>query len=125
MLTRHLVLASAAALFALAAPMAHAAPAVVINPAGGCGLADGNGNFVFTTDTKAVVTQNNNNNSMFQCKANVPPSASGSAARFDFASTGALCGLLTSTGLQLTDQWHETVSASGEAMLICLVTGKP
>lgn len=87
MLTRHLVLASASALFALAAPMAHAARAVVINPAGGCGLADGNGNFVFTTDTKAVVTQSNNDNATFQCQANVPPSASGSAARFDFAST--------------------------------------
>ncbi|RDJ98787.1 hypothetical protein DLM46_32155 [Paraburkholderia lacunae] len=105
--------------------MAQAAPAVVINPAGGCGLADGNGSFVFTTDTKAIVTQSNNSNSMFQCQANVPPSASGSAARFDFASTGALCGLYTSTGLQVTDQWHETVAASGQATLICLLTGKP
>ena len=123
MFTRHLLLASAAALFALAAPMAHAARAVVINPAGGCGLADGNGNLVFTTDSKAVVTQNNNSNTMFQCQADVPPSASGSAARLDFASTGIFCGVYTSHGLDITEQWHETISASGQATLICLVTG--
>lgn len=122
---KHLILAAATTLFALAAPVANAAPAVVINPAGGCGLLDGNGNATFTNDTKLTATQSNNNNSKFTCKATVTPSSAGNAARFDFGSTGFLCGIPSPFGFQTTDQWHETVSASGEATLTCHVTGKP
>lgn len=123
-MTKHLVIASAAALFALAVPIAHAAPAVVVSGEG-CGLFDGNGSIVFTTDTKRTATQSNNNNAKFTCKATVAPSTTGHAVRYDFASTGLFCGILTSTGFQFTDQWHQTVSASGEATLTCHVTGKP
>lgn len=122
---KHLILAAAMTLFALAAPVAHAAPAVVINPAGGCGLFDGDGNFAFTNDTKVTATQSSNGNSKLTCKATVTPSAAGRAAHFDFASTGALCGINNPFGPQVTDQWNETVSASGEATLTCHVTGKP
>lgn len=122
---KYLVLSAATTLLALTASVAQAAPAVVINPAGGCGLFDGNGAGAFTTDTKITATQSSNNNAKFTCKATVTPSASGSAARYDFASTGALCGIPNPFGFQVTDQWHETVSASGEATLTCLVTGKP
>lgn len=125
-MTKHLFLASAISLAALAAPVAQAAPAVVVNPAGGCSLFDGNGNFAFTTDTKVTATQSNNDNSKLTCKADVTPSAAGGAARFDSASTGGiLCGIVSPFGFQVTDQWHETVSASGEATLTCHVTGKP
>lgn len=122
---KHLILAAAMTLFALAAPVANAAPALVINPAGGCGLLDGNGNPTFTNDTKVTATQSNNDNSKFTCKATVTPSTAGRAANFDFASTGFLCGIPNPFGAQVTDQWHETVSASGEATLTCHVTGKP
>lgn len=123
---KHLILAAATTLFVLAAPLANAAPALVINPAGSCGLLDGNGGFAFTTDTKIIVTQSDNNNSKLTCKATVTPSSAGNAARFDSGSTGGLpCGFFTPSGLQLTDQWNETVSASGEATLTCHVTGKP
>lgn len=123
---KYLILAAATTLFVLAAPVANAAPAVVINPAGGCGLFDGNGNFAFTNDTKLTATQSNNNNSKFTCKATVTPSSAGNAARFDSGSTGGtLCAIPNPFGFQFTDQWHETVSASGEATLTCHVTGKP
>lgn len=121
---KHLILA-AATLFALAAPVANAAPALVINPAGGCTLFDGNGSFAFTNDTKVIATQSNNNNSKLTCKATVTPSSAGNAARFDFGSTGILCGIPNPLGFQTTNQWHQTVSASGEATLTCHVTGKP
>lgn len=122
---KYLILTAATALFAMTASVAQAAPAVVINPAGGCNLFDGNGGFAFTTDTKMTATQSNNSNSKFTCKATVTPATAGGAARFDNASTGALCVILNPFGTQLTNQWHETVSASGEATLTCHVTGKP
>ena len=123
---KHLILAAATTLFALAAPVANAAPALVINPAGSCTLVDGNGAFTFTNDTKITATQSNNNNSKFTCKATVTPSSAGNAARFDSGSTGGLlCAIPSPFGFQTTNQWHQTVSASGEATLTCHVTGKP
>lgn len=122
---KYLILTAATALFAMTASVAQAAPAVVINPAGGCTLLDGNGSFTFTTDTKMTATQSNNSNSKLTCKATVTPATAGGAARFDFASTGIVCGIANPFGFQTTDQWHQTVSASGEATLTCHVTGKP
>lgn len=122
---KYLILTAATALLAMTASVAQAAPAVVVDPAGGCGLFDGNGGFAFTTDSKVTATQSNNGNSMLKCKATVTPATAGGAARFDSASTGAFCVILNPFGVQVTDQWHETVSASGEATLTCHVTGKP
>jgi hypothetical protein len=103
-----------------AIPVAQADPALVINPAGGCGLLDGNGAGAFTTDTKIVATQSQNGNTTLKCQADVTPASSGKAAQFDFASTGAVCGEFDAIhGSQVTQDWKETVSASGQATLIC------
>ena len=88
--------------------------AVVINDQG-CGLLDGNGGFAVADSDHAVVTPSGNG--VLKCKADVTPSAAGGAAHFDFASTGLLCG----TPAGLTDDWHETVPASGQATLTCKV----
>jgi hypothetical protein len=71
-----------------AVSVAHADPAMVINPAGLCGLADGNGVFLSTTDTKITATQSNNGNATASCKADVAPSTTGHAVKYDFSSTG-------------------------------------
>ena len=107
-----------AGVLALASSSAFAAPALVINNEG-CGMFDGNGQLVFTTDTHRVATQSANGNTMFRCNAKVAPAASGTAARFDFASTGLLCGLQTANGFEVTDDWDAVVSAEGDARLTC------
>jgi len=88
------------------------APAIVINDIG-CGMLDGNGGGVFTTNSHAVI--NANGNGMISCKADVAPAAGGGAVRWDNANTGLLCGTLS----DVTAQWGETVSASGKASLSC------
>jgi hypothetical protein len=105
-------------LLAIFAAASHADPAVVINPAGGCNIFNGDGDLVFTDSSQAVVTQSANDNALFKCKASVT-NDNGRAVRFDNASTGTLCSVITSTGIQLTDDWHNTVSASGKSSLVC------
>ena len=78
-----------------------------------CGLADGNGNFVVTDSSQAVVTQSGNGN--LRCQADVTPSSTGTAVHYSFDSTGFTC----STPAGDTAKWEETVSASGKATLSC------
>ena len=47
--------------------------------------------------------------------ADVTPPPDGNAVRFDFENTGLTCG-------NGNFEWHETVSPSGEAFVICLIT---
>jgi hypothetical protein len=122
LMLKYIVPAVASALFALTAPMAHAAPAVSISGTA-CGLLDGNGAVAVTTDTKTLATQSANNNGMLKCQASVPASTTGTAVRYDFASTGLLCFGGNPVN-QSTDQWHETVSADGNATLTCLFSTK-
>lgn len=89
--------------------------AIVINDIG-CGLLDGDGNFAFTTNSHVVST--NSGNSMITCKADVAPSTTANGAvHHDYASTGLLC----STTFGVTDDWHEVVTPSGKASLVCHV----
>ena len=99
-------------------------PALVINPAGGCGLYDGNGVLVGTDDSQIVATQSNNGNALFKCQAKGLANDTGKAVQFDYDSTGLLCGMYINDGsggviLYLTENWHNTVSASGNSTLIC------
>jgi|SRR3989442_1012818 len=80
-----------------------------------CGMYDGNGVFVITTDNQAVATNNARGNGKLSCFADVTPSVTGHAVHYDFESTGQQCG--TPTGF--TTKWQEVVSASGEAILQC------
>ena len=108
------------ATFGLSA-QAFATQAVVI--AGeSCGMLTPNG-FAVTSDTKRVATNSANGNAMFQCKTDLPD-YTGGAQRYDQASTGLQCGILTETGFVATSDWHETISDSGQSTLICKYNSK-
>ena len=93
--------------------------AVVIRPDSQCGLFDGDGGFLVTPATiQIVATPSNNTNTHIRCKATVPNN-SGTATFFDAANTGFPCIFTSPNGLQTTTNWHETVSASGKATLVC------
>ena len=79
----------------------------------GCGLFDGDGGFVAASSSQTVITSSGNEN--LKCQVKDVANSTGKAVRYDFASTGLLCGTFTG----VTDQWHETVSASGNATLQC------
>ena len=87
----------------------------------GCNLLDGNGGFVFTSDTHVVITNNPNGNVKLTCRATVTPSVSGTAVQYNFDSTANLCGAIVCN----TNRWHETVSASGQATLQCMCPSNP
>ena len=102
----------------LVSGVAVATPAVVINPAGSCGVLDGNGGFTSTTDTQVVATYSKNGNTMLKCKAKGLANDTGRAAHFDYASTSTLC-VIGGPVPSVTSDWKETVSADGNATLIC------
>lgn len=93
--------------------------AVVVDPAGFCGLFDGDGGLFVTEDTRVVGSHSANGNSKLTCKANDVPNSTGAAVTWDFATTGAYCVIPSPHGALITDQWHITVSASGVATLQC------
>ncbi len=98
-----------------------AAPAVVITGES-CGMLTPDG-FTLTTDTKQVSTSSSNGNTMLQCKTKLPD-YTGGVQHYDQASTGSQCGILTNAGFFITEDWHETISDSGQATLICKYNSK-
>jgi hypothetical protein len=99
------------------AEAAAVAPALVISEFG-CNLLDGNGVFVFTDNTHAVITSSNNGNTNMRCQADTTPSASGRAVHFgQDTHPGLACGTPGGTTLN----WKITVSASGKATMQCHV----
>ena len=97
--------------------VAQGAAAVVINDQG-CGLLDGDGNFVSADSDHTVLTQSNNGNAVLKCSVKGVANSTGKAVHYDFESTGIPCGIL---GGGVTENWEETVSASGNATLTCLI----
>jgi hypothetical protein len=102
--------------FALLGASEAQAQAIVINDQG-CGLLDGDGNFVFASSDHTVITNSANGNCHLKCSVKGVGNSTGKAAHFDNASTGLPCG----TACGLTNNWRETVSASGNATLTCHV----
>jgi hypothetical protein len=100
---------------------AFATQAVVITGEA-CGMLTPSG-FTVTSDTKKVSTNSANGNAMFQCKTDLPD-YTGGVQHYDQASTGLQCGILTETGFVTTNDWHETISDSGQATLICKYNSK-
>jgi hypothetical protein len=92
----------------------HADAAVVMVGDFGCGLVDGQGQFVFS-DENVVNVVTDGNSATIVCRAEVS-NTSGTAQHFDFTNTGELCGIY---GADPTADWHETVSAAGQATLVC------
>ena len=89
-------------------------PAVVIMDFG-CGVLDGNGNGFSATASQAVITGNARNNGKLTCKVKGVPNPTGRAVIFNFANTGFLCGTLS----DVTADWQNVVSASGNVTLQC------
>jgi hypothetical protein len=85
--------------------------AVVIK-GGACTLFDGTGALVAGEKFHAVT---NRNGSKATCRAKGLANPTGKAVKFNFANTGAQCA----TPGGLTSRWHETVSASGRAKIVC------
>lgn len=94
--------------------------AVVINDEG-CGLLDGDGNVVLATSDHAVITSNGNG--VFVCKVHGVANSSGKAVHYDTNNNPFGPGLLCATPAGTTDNWTDTVSASGNATLSCHVNG--
>ncbi len=102
---------------------AYSTGAVVINPAGECVFFDGNGGSVFTTDTRIVATPSANQNTLFTCSATNIANSQGHAVNYDTnnnpTGTGIQCGIASPNGFVFTSDWHETVSANGNAVVQC------
>ena len=110
---------AAVVVVAVGTQSAKAQSAVVIKDIG-CGLLDGNGAFVFTSESQAVSTDSGN--SKITCKAQVTPSATEKGAvKWNFENTGFLC----STSFGTTQDWQEVVTPSGQASLVCHINPNP
>ncbi|RAH84239.1 hypothetical protein BO86DRAFT_377027 [Aspergillus japonicus CBS 114.51] len=94
------------------ASTALADPAVQITDLG-CNLKDGNGNFQFADKAHAIITSSGNRNLI--CKAQVAAPASGKAVIYSGKNGDGSCNAAGG----FTNDWQETVSASGQATLTC------
>ena len=89
----------------------------------GCGMLDGNGNFVLVPSgtLTAVLVETSSGVFTRSCQATLP-NATGTAVHWTFANTGRLCG--QGAGFPTT-QWVEIVSPSGQATLSCHFNSPP
>jgi hypothetical protein len=98
-----------------------AAPAIHIEK-DGCGMGDGDGNAAFFPDAtvRQVQAQSENNNIVYVCTADVPNN-SGHAVKYDTQNNPVEPGLKCASAFSVTTttDWQETISASGNAKLIC------
>ena len=108
-----------AVLFVFPTTQADTYRAVVIDPAGLCGLPDGNGGVYLTDDTRIVAAHSANGNSKLTCKAIGVPNDAGRAVRWDAASFGADCAISSPHGVLITDNWKATISNEGDATFTC------
>jgi hypothetical protein len=92
--------------------------AVHIGP-NGCGLLDGNGGIALVTGTQVIT---NGGQNIEKCSGSVP-NDTGKAVNYDTNNNPISVGLLCGTSSGLTADWHETVSASGNATLTCHYSG--
>lgn len=75
---------------------------------------------VLTSDSHEVLTRvDTSGNTMFKCKVKLGLPPPNGAVICDFENTGLPC--ITSSGG--TNEWQETISASGQATLTCHING--
>jgi len=115
------ILALLALSFAIPLASVHATnnAAVVISNLG-CGMLDGSGGSVSATGSQFVATSNGNG--LFTCSVSGVLNPTGHAVIWSFAIASAFFGFPFYCGgysLGVTNDWHETVSASGQATLSC------
>lgn len=105
---------------------AHAAPALVQIDVGGCSMLDGNGTQIFSSDPKLKVkvsTQSENQTLTLTCYINNVPNDTGKAVIYNAANTDGGACMITDplrNVVRPADVWHQTVSASGQAILTCM-----
>jgi hypothetical protein len=80
----------------------------------GCTLLDGDGNFVFTTDSHFFIY--GSGKAVLQCEASGVANSSGQVVNWNFGNTGITCGMLSAGS---TEVWRNRVGAGGEAQLTC------
>lgn len=101
----------------LAATTAFAEPAIILTDFG-CGLLDGDGNGIFTTDTKVVNSLGKNGGNVnLKCYASDVPNSTGETVKWDFYNTGSPCG----TQYGLTEDWRIVVDPEGNAIMTCKI----
>jgi len=89
--------------------------------ASGCALFDGNGGLVFSTNAGEVITSGGQD--LEKCRVTGVPNDSGKAVNYDTNNNPIFVGLECGTVSGGTTNWHETVSASGNATLTCHFSG--
>jgi len=97
---------------------AQSAPALHIDPPS-CGLFDGNGFVYYTTDTHITITKSGPGNVIFTCNAQNVPNNSHTEKWYDAQNNPYYFGVPVPVSDAAGDQtcdWHEVVSASGEAI---------
>ena len=90
--------------------------AIINHHVAGAGLLDGNGNVQRATACSILVAPNGK--AKLTCSAEGLPNASGRAVFWNNQNTNRLCGVTLNGVLYVTPDWHETVSASGNAHLV-------
>ena len=108
--------------------IASADPALVIRTEGGCALFDGDGAIV-SGDLFGVVTRSTPGTIFGKCTAKGLDNSTGVAVHYDgynnplTAATGipVPCIFDDGSGVRFTFDWHETVSAAGNAQFVCLI----
>ena len=81
-------------------------------------MADGDGNFFGTNDTKVVVSNNDEEgNITLKCSAKEVPNSTGAPVKYNFENTGQECEALG--GEISTRDWLENISKTGNATLTC------
>ncbi len=81
----------------------------------GCLVYDGDGNLVLASGD--ITVQNNGGITTFVCKAKGLDNSTGRAVHWDATNTGKVCNTFSGS----TDDWNDTVSASGNVTLVCRV----
>jgi hypothetical protein len=115
----------AAAATALLATSAESSAGVYIDLQGACGMFDAAGNVVFPLDAHVnVITESRNGVAVHNCFTQVQ-NATGQAIRYDAFNNpvGAVipCTIINPEGAPIaTLTFHEQISASGRAHLICV-----
>jgi hypothetical protein len=123
---RRLIVAvvSAFAFSGLGISVAHADPAILIDPAGECGMLSASENgfpTVVVTNTQIVATTNENGITTYKCRSDINfENETGQAVVWNFDNLGLPCQIRDHGNLLCsTEKWRETISKSGRATLTC------
>jgi hypothetical protein len=107
-----LSLSTVALLAGLSMPVGARAGAVVAKD-DMCGLFDGDGGIVM--GASSIQVTNAGGVAIVKCSVKNVANSTGRAVHYNFATTNMPCGTVNGS----TEDWHETVSANGNATLTC------